>query len=188
MDAIDLLRMTAERLDALAIPYGLVGSAASSIYGTSRSTLDLDFACNIPPESMRPLVAAFPAPDFFVEFEAVRQAVLHRSTFNVIHPAGGMKLDFMLVRNEPWHLGQLRRLRRIEHPSGFSLSVAAPEDVIVGKLWYHAEGGSDKHLRDIAGMLRVSGDDIDRADVEKWAVHFGYVETWHRILAAVDAG
>jgi hypothetical protein len=34
--------------------------------------------------------------------------------------------------------------------------IAAPEDVILGKLWYFAEGGCDRHLRDIAGILRVT--------------------------------
>ena len=28
------------------------------------------------------------------------------------------------------------------------LMIAAPEDVILGKLWYFAEGGGDRHLRD----------------------------------------
>ena len=36
------------------------------------------------------------------------------------------------------------------------------------KLEYFREGGSDKHLRDIRGMLQVSGDQIDRASLEEW--------------------
>jgi hypothetical protein len=65
--------------------------------------------------------------------------------------------------------------------------IAAPEDVILGKLWYFAEGGGDRHLRDIAGILRVTGEGVDRAEVERWATKLGYLEIWHQIVAKVDA-
>jgi hypothetical protein len=64
---------------------------------------------------------------------------------------------------------------------------AAPEDVILGKLWYYSLGGGDRHLRDIAGILRVSGDSVDRADIERWAARLGYLEIWQQIVAKVDA-
>jgi len=46
--------------------------------------------------------------------------------------------------------------------------LAPPEYVIVRKLEYFREGGSDKHLRDIRGMLNVSGDAINREDLNFW--------------------
>jgi hypothetical protein len=64
---------------------------------------------------------------------------------------------------------------------------AAPEDVILGKLWYYAEGGGDRHLRDIAGMLRVSGNGIDRAEVERWARELGFFEIWQQVVQKADA-
>ena len=67
------------------------------------------------------------------------------------------------------------------------VDVAAPEDVILGKLWYFSEGGGDRHLRDIAGILRVTGDGVNRAEVERWATKLGYLEIWRQIVAKVDA-
>lgn len=40
--------------------------------------------------------------------------------------------------------------------------IAAPEDVIIKKMEYYREGGSEKHLRDITGILLTTGADIDR--------------------------
>jgi hypothetical protein len=34
--------------------------------------------------------------------------------------------------------------------------------VIVWKTAYHAEGGGDKHVRDLLRMIELSGDQIDR--------------------------
>jgi hypothetical protein len=43
--------------------------------------------------------------------------------------------------------------RMVEISPGIRVHFVAPEDVILGKLIYYNEGGSDKHLRDIAGIL-----------------------------------
>ena len=64
---------------------------------------------------------------------------------------------------------------------------AAPEDVILGKLWYSSEGGGDRHLWDIAGILRVTADGVNRAEVERWASKLGHLEIWQQIVAKVDA-
>ena len=108
---------------------------------------------------------------------------------STLHPTSGNKIDFILTRPEPWNSGQLLRCRTVELQSGlqtFRASVAAPEDVILGKLWYFSEGGGDRHLRDIAGILRVTGDGVDRAEVERWAKELGYLEIWEQIVAKVD--
>lgn len=47
------------------------------------------------------------------------------------------------------------------------------------KLVYYHEGGSEKHNRDIAGMFKVSGDQIDRDYIERWAPALGVVQHWH---------
>jgi hypothetical protein len=60
--------------------------------------------------------------------------------------------------------------------------VASPEDVIIGKMLYYREGGSEKHLRDITGILKVSGDQVDRAYVARWAAELGVTEIWQAVL------
>ena len=58
---------------------------------------------------------------------------------------------------------------------------ARPEDVILAKMQYYREGGSEKHLRDITGILKVSGEDVDRAYVNKWAEQLNLKEIWDAI-------
>ena len=49
------------------------------------------------------------------------------------------------------------------------------------KLEYFREGGSDKHLRDIRGMLNVSGEQIDHAALEEWINKRGVREQWQKV-------
>jgi hypothetical protein len=66
---------------------------------------------------------------------------------------------------------------RQEIPLGDSIVwLAPPEHVIIGKLEFYREGGSEKHLRDIRGMLAVT--DIDEAFLEKEIAARGLHEAW----------
>lgn len=42
-------------------------------------------------------------------------------------------------------------------------------------------GGSDKHLRDIASVLRTSGAEIDKAYIATWADTLGLTDIWRAI-------
>ncbi|MGI8476047.1 MAG: hypothetical protein ACR2OO_06730, partial [Thermomicrobiales bacterium] len=81
----------------------------------------------------------------------------------------------------------MARRRPVRLLADRDVMVAAPEDVILGKLWYYSEGGGDRHLRDVAGILRVTGEGVGRAEVERWAAELGYLEVWRQIVARVDA-
>ena len=50
------------------------------------------------------------------------------------------------------------------------------------KLKYYLSGRIDKHLRDIAAMLTVQGEDLDFNYLEQWAARIGAAELWHTLL------
>ncbi len=104
------------------------------------------------------LVAAFPGPEYSLSRPAMEDAVRLSFQFNVIHPSSGNKIDFILPRNDAWATARMARRRPVRLLPDRDVMTAAPEDVILGKLWYYSEGGGDRHLRDIAGILRVTGD------------------------------
>jgi hypothetical protein len=54
--------------------------------------------------------------------------------------------------------------------------LAPPEFVIVQKLEFFREGGSEKHIRDIRGMLAVT--DVDRAIIQGEIAARGLQEVW----------
>jgi len=76
------------------------------------------------------------------------------------------------------------RVRRVQPAKDFEARFAAPEDVIVKKLQYYAAGGSEKHLRDIRGVLKISSTDVDRDYIAAWAERLGVDDVWRLILDA----
>jgi len=182
VEQTDLLRYTLGVLEQLAIPYMLVGSFASTAYGEPRFTQDIDIVLDLSPAQIPAFCAAFPAPDFFLSEPAVHEAVRSHFQFNVLHPATGNKIDFLLPRTDDWGRVQMERRQQVQLLPDRAGIAARPEDVILGKMWYYAEGGSEKHLRDITGILRVSGAAVDRKDIRQWADKLGLAEIWQAVL------
>ena len=187
MEQIDILRHTVDVLERLDVPYLIVGSFASIAYGESRFTQDIDVVAALKIEHVPQFIAAFPLPEFYLSESAIRDAIRDSFQFNIIHPSSGNKIDFILPGKGPWPSLQMTRGRQIRLLPNHDVMVAAPEDVIIGKLWYYSDGAGDRHLRDIAGILRVTGEGVDRAEVEHWARELGYLDIWRHIVQKVNA-
>ena len=187
MDQAKLLAYAVQKLEGLGIPYMVVGSFTSSAYGDPRFTQDIDIVVDLRADQVSALCEAFPAADFYVSREAARAAIEQRSQFNVIHPESGNKIDFMIARADPWGAEQLRRRQAIRFLPDLTAYVARPEDVILGKLLYYEEGGSEKHLRDITGILKA-GTPVDRAYIEHWSQQLGVGHVWEAIQTRMSGG
>jgi hypothetical protein len=64
MEQIELIRHAVQTLDTLAIPYALVGSWGSGIYGEPRFTRDIDIVLDLDVALVPQFCAAFPHGEF----------------------------------------------------------------------------------------------------------------------------
>lgn len=172
-------------LNEAKIRYVICGSIASILYGEPRLTNDVDFLVFLKDADISRLNQIFPEPQFYVPplemivMEVARPAKGH---FNVIHNESGFKADFYTAGRDDLNALSFRLARKLEY-EGVPLTIAAPESVIVSKLEFFCEGGSDKHLRDIRGMLTVSGDTIDRTLLEELIQQRGLKAQWDKVRA-----
>ncbi len=183
MEQPELLRFTVETLERLQIPYLVVGSFASSIWGEPRFTNDIDILIELGLGQIATLCRAFPFPEFYVSEQAAAEAVRDQRQFNVLHPSSGNKIDFMIPRSDDWSQMQLKRGRTGHVDGELFLQVSSPEDVIISKMRYFQEGGSSKHLRDIAGVLHVQRELVDRKYIARWVESMQLQDVWQRVLA-----
>jgi hypothetical protein len=58
--------------------------------------------------------------------------------------------------------------------------VASPEDVIIKKLEFFREGGSQKHLIEIKGILAQTP--VDSSYLEDWISRLGLTQSWSAAL------
>jgi len=184
----DLLRYVAEALEALGIEYMIGGSQASTYYGEPRFTQDIDIVARLDAARVAALLERFPPPAFYASEEAAREAVETRGQFNVIHPESGLKIDIFVAKDTPYDRLSLQRRHQLPLVPGRSAYFARAEDVILYKMLYYREGGSEVHVRDILGMLKVSGGEIDPRYVAEWASRLGLAEIWASIVTRAAEG
>ncbi len=185
MELFELLQKIVDVFEHLRIPYLVTGSVASMAYGEPRLTNDIDVVAGIEGQHVADLLAAFPSGEFYVSEDMVREAIRHHGQFNIIHPASGLKVDVIIKQNTPFDSSRFRRAQRIHPTEFYQANFAAPEDVIIKKMAYYREGGSEKHLRDIAGILKISGELVDRDYISEWSYRLGLTEIWDAVQRRV---
>ena len=186
MEMRDVLQLAIETLGRLRIPYLLCGSVASGGYGEPRMSRDIDFVIALPREKATILCDTFPAPEFVVSNAAAIEAVRSEKQFSVRHLASGNKIDFLIARDCVWSRLQFDRRQQVtllENVEGFVMS---PEDLILSKMYSYHEGGLEKHLRDITGILSIQAEKIDRDYISQWAMRLEVAEVWSAILGRME--
>lgn len=178
MEPVELLNRLGQSLDQIGVPYLVTGSTASIVYGEPRFTNDIDVVVQLTVAEIPAFCAAFPSPEFYCPSEAVARAVRSRFQFNVLHPESGLKIDVIIATDSDFDRSRFARRRRLPVGLDSEATFAAPEDVMLRKLEYFREGGSEKHLRDIVGMLKVQGQDIDQTYLTEWIARLGLTAEW----------
>ncbi|MCX6853777.1 MAG: hypothetical protein NTV80_02605 [Verrucomicrobia bacterium] len=149
------------KLEQLDLRYMVSGSIAAIFYGEPRMTNDVDIIVFLRREDAERLIQAFPSEDFYcppkevIEAERIRH---QRGHFNLIHHQTGFKADIYLTGRDELHAWAFNHLVEADL-EGDRIVFAPPEYVIIRKLQFFREGGSEKHLRDIHRMLIGLGDD-----------------------------
>lgn len=177
----ELLLDTLRRLNRVGIAYMLTGSMASNYWGIPRTTHDLDFVIQLPSAVIPILVEAF-QEGFALDADSVRAAYQPPHQFNAIDERSALKVDFWLLKPEPFE--RLMFSRRIRCSIfGEEAWLATAEDVILHKLVWNRISPSDRQLGDCAGIIAVQSEELDVAYMRSEAEKLMLREDLERLLS-----
>lgn len=186
MELPTLFRWIVTTLERLGVDYAIGGSLASMRYGEARFTNDIDIVFDPTAVQLEDLLRQARTADYYVSDEAARSALHSRGAFNLIDPDFGVKADFYFVGITELDRDQLRNSRMLQLDDDISAKFAGPEETILKKLQFYAEGGSHKHIRDIGNMLRLGRVPIDRVRIGAAAATLGLSDSWAEVVRLVD--
>jgi hypothetical protein len=177
MSVSEVFRRITTAFDSSGIAYMLSGSFASAYYGAARSTQDIDFVIAPTAEQLRAFVQSLPSDEYYVDLDAALESFGHQSLFNVIDLVTGWKIDLIIRKSRTFSQEEFRR-RQLVNLQDLPIFVASAEDIIVSKLEWSKLAQSWRHIEDVAGMLRMRWESLDRSYLEKWIDELDLKEQW----------
>jgi hypothetical protein len=170
------------RLDQLHVEWLIGGSLASSVHGEPRATQDVDMVVALRPRHVKSLWEAL-RRDYYADVDEMRSAVRTPASFNAIHFASAIKVDFFVAGDDPFEAERLANRQRIEM-SGGAIYVDTAEHTLLRKLEWYRRGGeaSERQWRDVQAIARIQGERLDRDRLRLWADRLGVIDLLQRVL------
>jgi len=176
-----LLKHLLSILDKNNIDYMITGSVVSSLQGEPRATHDVDIVIQIYFNSISSLISAFQPPRFYLSENSIREAIQHRTMFNLLDTTEGDKVDFWILTNDPFDQSRFER-KYVEEVFGIKMKVSSPEDTILAKLrWAKLSGGSEKQITDALRVFEVQYGRLDLAYLETWVNKLEVKDEWEQL-------
>lgn len=163
----DFLKKLIKDLGDCSIPYMISGSLGSSYHGRPRATKDVDIVIAPTEKQLLEFVESL-GKDYYVSHEAVRDAFVNSSMFNIIDSLSGWKADFILRKTRAFSRQEFER-KCVVDIGGLDVWMTSPEDIILSKLEWSKDSRSEQQFDDALGVAVVQWDRLDTDYLRKWA-------------------
>jgi hypothetical protein len=114
MNAVECVHRVVDALDALAIPFMVVGSFSSNVYGMPRSTHDADFVVQLGDRSIAELATAL-GHDFMLDPQLAFESVTATIAYRLSNRHSPFTVELFALSNDPHD--QARFSRRVAEQS-----------------------------------------------------------------------
>ena len=151
---------------------------ATNFYTTPRMTRDIDLVVELGEMDVGRVITLF-QDDYYIDRDMVQQAVKTRSMFNMINHTLVVKVDCVVRKDSAYRQEEFSRPRRII-VDGESVTIVAPEDLILSKLEWAKESRSQRQLDDVRNLLR-SVQSLDRAYLNRWVDRLGLAGLYREV-------
>ena len=142
----------------------LSGSIAMSQYAVTRFTRDIDIVINLKQENVPKILEIF-SGQFYLNEETVKKETAKRGMFNVIDNRSGFKVDFILLKDDPFSKCEFER-KTYKKINGFSAWLITLEDLVISKIIWIQQYQSEMQIKDIQALLRNPS--ADKNYITEW--------------------
>ena len=166
MTSEEAVQASIEALDALGVPYMLVGSFASNFYGIARSTKDADFVVELTHTSPADIGRQL-GPGFILDPQMSFETITGTTRFVAAVADSPFTIEFFQLSDEPHDQERFRRRQRVT-VAGRETHLPTAEDVIITKLRWSRQGSRPKDMDDAMNVIAVQGARLDWGYIDQW--------------------
>jgi hypothetical protein len=148
------------------MPYVVVGSFATNVYGVARATKDADLVVQFGPGQLGKLVESL-EPELVCDRQLRFESVTGTRKIELHDPETTFTVELFWHSDDPHDQERFTRRKNISI-FGREVWVLSREDVLVTKLRWLLIANRPKDRIDIKSVIAVQGDAIDWPYVESW--------------------
>ncbi len=178
-EELEVLKVVAHRLESAGIPYMITGSIALNFYSVPRMTRDIDLVIELSPPEVDKFCRLF-SKDFYLNREAVEEAIKKPGVFNLIHNKSIIKVDFIVRKEDEYHREEFRRRQPVTI-EGTPIFLVSPEDLILSKLLWAKAGESEIQLQDVRNLMSTVKD-LDKNYLQRQSLSLGVEEQYKKAM------
>lgn len=160
-----LLAQIASHLVVKNLPYMVIGGQAVLLYGEPRLTRDIDITLGTDPSRLSEVLQVAKELELKVLPESVEDFVKQTLVLPVLEESTGIRVDFIFSFS-PYEAQAIERAKIIT-VAGQSVSFAAPEDVIIHKVFSRRP----RDLEDVKSIL-LKHRELNKNYIQKWLKEF----------------
>ncbi len=184
MSANSIVLRFVDAFESIPLPYMLVGSYSSNLYGRPRLTQDADFVMQCDDVGMNRLRASI-GSDLIFETQIGFETVTGTTKQVVRHTGSGFKVELFQLSDDPHDKSRFSR-RCLQPFEGRRVWLPSVEDVVITKLRWSRQGKRQKDVDDIVEVLEVQLGKLDVVYIRSWCDQHGTRELFDRLLAEAE--
>jgi len=177
-EELEVLKDVVGRLERAGIAYMVTGSIAANFYAVPRMTRDIDIVIELEERDVGRFISLF-EKDYYLEPNTVRGAVKDKAMFNLIQNEHVVKVDFVVRKDSEYRKTEFTGRKKITVDDE-SIYVVAPEDLILSKLLWAKDSGSEVQLLDVRNLLRAVKR-LNRSYLARWVKRLGVGALYRKV-------
>jgi len=155
-----------DALEAQGVPYMVVGSYSSNVFGIARSTLDADFVLELGNTSISRIASRL-GEAFQLDPRAPFETVTGTYRYEVRARGSLFKIELFLLSGDAHDQERFRRRVSVQ-ALGRTVWMPTAEDVVITKLRWSQLGKRTKDTDDVRNIVAVRGNRLDWDYVHRW--------------------
>ncbi|MCP4361937.1 MAG: hypothetical protein GY796_28325 [Chloroflexi bacterium] len=163
-------------LEAIGANYAIWGGIAVVVYGEPRFTQDMDILLSPRQFAVSLFVRRLHEMQYHVDEISVNRALVG-GFFNVIHLGYHIKTDFY-VPVEPELKTMIADRIYLPFDEMRRAAYITPTAVVIAKIRAYQDSHSTRHLDDIASIVRLQGNKLNREKIDIVAARLGMLGEW----------
>jgi hypothetical protein len=184
MDPVENVVAVLRALNELEVPYMIVGSISSNLYGEPRMTKDADFVVVLGDTPLSALMARLGSA-FTIDRQLGFETVTVTTRYHLQHSASEFLIELFELTGDPHNQQRFARRRRASF-AGVTAFVPTAEDVIIQKLRWYERGHRPKDIADVENVLETQLPDLDLTYIRFWCDQHGTRDRFETLLQSLN--